>query len=138
ARKGISVENSMSTLQTLRGSLYAANFIRYGQMYKVMVQADAFSRQRPEDVLDLYVKTDDGEMVPYSSFMTMDRIYVPEQMTRYNMFTSVMVTGQAAAGYSSGQATEAVERLAHELPHGFATEWSAMTREHYISGNQAG
>ena len=138
AKKGISVENSMNTLQTLLGSLYATNFIRYGQMYKVMVQSDAFSRQRPEDVLDLYVKTDDGEMVPYSSFMTMERVYGPEQITRYNMFTSAMVTGQAAAGYSSGQAIEAVERIAQELPQGFAIEWSGMTREQKISGNQAG
>lgn len=138
AKKGISVENSMSTLQTLLGSFYATNFIRYGQMYKVMVQSDAFARQRPEDILDLYVKTDQGEMVPYSSFMTMERVYGPEQITRYNMFTSAMLTGQAAPGFSSGQAIDAVERLAEDLPQGFAIEWSGMTREQKISGNQAG
>lgn len=137
AKKGISVENSMSTLQTLLGSQYATNFIRYGQMYKVMVQSDAFSRKRPEDILNLYVKTADGEMVPYSSFMTMKRIYGPEQITRYNMFTSAMVTGQAAPGFSSGQAIEAVERIAAELPQGYVIEWSGMTREQKISGNQA-
>ncbi|MGV6946454.1 efflux RND transporter permease subunit [Sphingobacterium kyonggiense] len=137
AKKGISVENSMNTLQTLLGSLYATNFIRYGQMYKVMVQSDAFSRQRPEDVLRLHVKTADGEMVPYSSFMTMKRVYGPEQITRYNMFTSAMVTGQAAPGFSSGQAIEAVERLAKDLPQGYDIEWSGMTREQKISGNQA-
>ncbi|SEF96920.1 efflux RND transporter permease subunit [Sphingobacterium lactis] len=137
AKKGISVENSMNTLQTLLGSLYATNFIRYGQMYKVMVQSDAFSRQRPEDVLNLYVKTEEGEMVPYSSFMTMERIYGPEQITRYNMFTSAMITGQAAPGFSSGQAIDAVERIAAELPQGYTIEWSGMTREQKISGNQA-
>ncbi|GAA4147522.1 efflux RND transporter permease subunit [Sphingobacterium kyonggiense] len=137
AKKGISVENSMNTLQTLLGSLYATNFIRYGQMYKVMVQSDAFSRQRPEDVLRLHVKTADGEMVPYSSFMTMKRVYGPEQITRYNMFTSAMVTGQAAPGFSSGQAIDAVERLAKDLPQGYDIEWSGMTREQKISGNQA-
>ena len=138
AKKGISVENSMNTLQTLLGSQYATNFIRYGQMYKVMVQSDAFSRQKPEDVLALYVKTQDGEMVPYSSFMTMKRVYGPEQITRYNMFNSAMITGQAAAGFSSGQAIEAVERIAQELPQGYEIEWSGMTREQKISGNQAG
>lgn len=138
AKKGISVENAMNTLQTLLGSLYATNFIRYGQMYKVMVQSDAFTRQRPSDVLDLYVKTEQGEMVPYSSFMTMKRVYGPEQITRYNMFNSAMLTGQAAAGFSSGQAIEAVERVAESLPQGYEIEWSGMTREQKISGNQAG
>lgn len=137
AKKGISVENSMNTLQTLLGSLYATNFIRYGQMYKVMVQSDAFARQRPEDVLNLYVKTEEGEMVPYSSFMTMERVYGPEQITRYNMFTSAMITGQAAPGFSSGQAIETVERISAELPQGYTIEWSGMTREQKISGNQA-
>ncbi len=138
AKKGISVENAMNTLQTLLGSQYATNFIRYGQMYKVMVQSDAFTRQRPEDVLNLHVKTSDGEMVPYSSFLTMKRVYGPEQITRYNMFTSAMITGQSAPGFSSGQAIEAVERIAETLPQGFEIEWSGMTREQKISGNQAG
>ncbi|MCA5005071.1 efflux RND transporter permease subunit [Sphingobacterium bovistauri] len=137
AKKGISVENAMNTLQTLLGSQYATNFIRYGQMYKVMVQSDAFTRQKPEDVLALYVKTNDGEMVPYSSFLTMKRVYGPEQITRYNMFNSAMVTGQAAEGYSSGQAIEAVEKIAQSLPQGYEIEWSGMTREQKISGNQA-
>lgn len=137
AKKGVSVENAMNTLQTLLGSQYATNFIRYGQMYKVMVQSDAFTRQKPEDVLALYVKTGDGEMVPYSSFMQMKRVYGPEQITRYNMFNSAMITGQAAPGFSSGQAIEAVERIAESLPQGFEIEWSGMTREQKISGNQA-
>src|SRR5690606_25763434 len=80
AKKGISVENAMVTLQTLMGSFYATNFIRFGQMYKVMVQAGPDFREKPEDVLKLYVKNDAGEMVPYSSFVTMKRIYGPEQV----------------------------------------------------------
>lgn len=137
AKKGVSVENAMNTLQTLLGSQYATNFIRYGQMYKVMVQSDAFTRQKPEDVLNLYVKTSDGEMVPYSAFMTMKRVYGPEQITRYNMFNSAMITGQAAPGFSSGQAIEVVEKIAESLPQGYEIEWSGMTREQKISGNQA-
>lgn len=137
AKRGISVENAMSTLQTLMGSFYATNFIRYGQMYKVMVQADAEYRQRPEDVLQLFVKTDDGEMVRYSSFIRMKRVYGPEQITRYNMFTSAMLNGQPAPGYSTGQAIEEIKRLAAELPQGYGIEWAGMTREQVISGNQA-
>lgn len=137
AKKGISVESSMTTLQTLLGSLYATNFIRYGQMYRVMVQSDAFARQRPEDVLRLHVRGNDGEMVPYSSFMKMKRIYGPEQITRYNMFTSATITAQAASGYSTGQAIQRVEQLSEELPQGFGIEWSGMTREEKIAGNQA-
>jgi len=137
AKKGISVENAMNTLQTLMGSFYATNFIRYGQMYKVMVQAEPHYRQRPEDVLNLFVKTKDGEMVPYSSFIQMKRIYGPEQITRYNMFTSAMINGQPAPGYSTGQAIETVQKLAAELPQGYVIEWAGMTREQVISGNQA-
>ncbi len=137
AKKGISVENAMNTLQTLMGSFYATNFIRFGQMYKVMVQADPHYRQRPEDVLNLFLKTKDGEMVPYSAFITMKRIYGPEQITRYNMFTSAMINGQPAPGYSTGQAIETVQQLATKLPQGYAIEWSGMTREQVISGDQA-
>ncbi|WP_437919172.1 efflux RND transporter permease subunit [Sphingobacterium sp. LRF_L2] len=137
AKKGISVENAMNTLQTLMGSFYATNFIRYGQMYKVMVQADPHYRQRPEDVLNLFVKTKEGEMVPYSSFITMRRIYGPEQITRYNMFTSAMLNGQPAPGFSTGQAIETVQQIAAQLPQGYGIEWAGMTREQVISGNQA-
>lgn len=138
AKLGVSVENAMTTLQTLLGSFYATNFIRYGQMYKVMVQASPDYRNSPEQVLQLFVKNDKGGMVPFSSFVQMDRIYGPEQLTRYNMFTSAMINGEQAEGYSSGQAIEVVERIASEtLPQGYDIEWSGITREEIISGNQA-
>ncbi|WP_400191772.1 efflux RND transporter permease subunit [Hymenobacter sp. B81] len=138
AKKGVTVDRAMSTLQTLLGSFYASNFIRFGQMYKVMVQAAPNYRAAPEDVLKLYVKNDRGEMVPYSTFLTMERVYGPEQLTRYNMYTSAMLNGDAAPGFSSGEAIEAAERVAEkELPRGFSYEWSGMTREQILSGNQA-
>lgn len=138
AKKGISVENAMNTLQTLMGSFYATNFIRYGQMYKVMVQASPEFREKPEDVLKLYIKNQKGEMVPYSAFLSMERIYGPEQLTRYNMYTSAMINGDASTGYSSGQVIEAVQRVAAtSLPQGYDIEWSGMTREQILSGNQA-
>jgi HAE1 family hydrophobic/amphiphilic exporter-1 len=138
AKKGVSVDIAMSTLQTLIGSLYASNFIRFGQMYKVMVQADPDFRKNPEDILKLYVKNNRGEMVPFSTFIRLERVYGPELLTRYNMFTSAMINGDAAPGFSSGDAIKAVERVAAiSLPRGFTYEWSGMTREEILSGDQA-
>jgi hydrophobe/amphiphile efflux-1 (HAE1) family protein len=138
AKKGVTIDNAMRTLQTLLGSYYASNFIRFGQMYRVMVQAAPTYRTRPEDVLDLYVKNDHGEMVPFSTFIWLERVYGPEQLTRYNMYTSAMINGTPAPGYSSGDAIRAVERVSKEvLPRGYGYEWSGVTREEIESGNQA-
>ncbi|MCF1714987.1 efflux RND transporter permease subunit [Flavihumibacter sp. RY-1] len=137
AKKGVTVDNAMSTLQTLLGSYYATNFIRFGQMYKVMVQAYPQYRKNPDDILQLYVKNNQGEMVPYSTFVQLERVYGPEQLTRYNMYTSAMVTGDSKPGFSSGDAIKAIEEAAADLPRGFSYEWSGMTREQILSGNQA-
>ncbi|MCK7555242.1 efflux RND transporter permease subunit [Chitinophaga sedimenti] len=138
AKKGVSIDNAMSNLQTLMGSFYASNFIRFGQMYKVMVQAHPHFRKKPEDLLQLHVKNDHGEMVPYNDFIKLERVFGPEQLTRYNMYTAAMINGDAAMGYSSSQAIKAVEETAAQtLPQGYSYEWSGMTREQILSGNQA-
>ncbi|TGD79522.1 efflux RND transporter permease subunit [Hymenobacter wooponensis] len=138
AKKGVTVDQAMSTLQTLMGSYYASNFIRFGQMYKVMVQAAPGYRTQPEDVLKMYVKNNRDEMVPYSSFVRLERVYGPEQLTRYNMYTSAMLNGDAAPGFSSGDVIKTIEEVAaKELPRGYTYEWSGMTREQILSGNQA-
>lgn len=138
AKKGVTIDNAMSTLQTLLGSYYATNFIRFGQMYKVMVQAAPQYRSNPEDILNLYLKNTHGEMVPFSTFIKMERVFGPEQLTRYNMYTSALINGDAAPGKSSGQAIEAVEKAARKvLPRGYDYQWSGMTREQILSGNQA-
>lgn len=137
AKKGVSVDNAMSTLQTMLGSYYATNFIRFSQMYKVMVQASPEHRNTPESILNLFVKSDNGEMIPFSTFIRIERVYGPEVLTRYNMYMSAMINGEPAPGYSSGDAIAAVERVAKEtLPRGFDIEWSGMTREEILSGNQ--
>ncbi len=137
AKKGVSVSNAMNTLETLLGSYYATNFIRFQQMYKVMVQAGPEFRQNPESILSMYTKNNAGEMVPFSTFIRLERIYGPEILTRYNMYASAMINGEPSAGYSSGQAIDAVEKIAKEkLPRGFEIEWSGMTREEILSGNQ--
>lgn len=136
AKKGISVDDAMSNLQTLIGSYYTSNFIRFGQMYKVMLQADPKYRAQPDDILKLRVKNKNGEMVPYSLFSKIERIYGPEQLTRYNMYVSAMMNGEAADGYSSGDAIKAIDEVAKSLPKGYAHEWSGITREEILSGNQ--
>lgn len=137
AKKGISVDNAMSTLQTMLGSFYATNFIRFSQMYKVMVQASPQFRKNPESILDMYLKNEAGEMVPFSTFIRLERVYGPEVLTRYNMYMSAMINGEPAEGFSSGDAIKAVERIAAEkLPSRFELEWSGMTREEILSGNQ--
>ncbi|OYY99860.1 MAG: hydrophobe/amphiphile efflux-1 family RND transporter [Sphingobacteriia bacterium 28-36-52] len=138
AKKGVSVDNAMTDLQTLIGSYYATNFIRFGQMYKVMVQAYPNYRAKPNDLMNMYVKNDRGEMVSYGTFIKLERVYGPEQLTRYNMYTSAMVNGDAGAGFSSGEAIESVEKVAKEkLPRGYSYEWSGITRDQIESSGQA-
>jgi HAE1 family hydrophobic/amphiphilic exporter-1 len=138
AQKGVSIDNAMNNLQALIGSFYATNFIRFGQMYKVMVQTLPQYRKQPEDILKLYVKNDAGEMVPYFAFARIEKVNGVEQLTRYNMFTSAMMNGEPAEGYSSGNAIEAIERVAKDkLPRGYTYEWSGMTRDEILSGSQA-
>lgn len=137
AKLGVNVNDALETLQSYIGSFYSSNFIRFGQMYKVMLQASPQYRMNPEDVYNLYAKNKEGNMVPYSNFLTMERIFGPNQITRYNMFTSALITGEAASGVSSGEAIEAVEQIAMEvLPRGYDLEWSGVSREEKESGGQ--
>ena len=138
AQRGITADNAMSTLQTLIGSEYATNFIRFGQLYKVMVQAAPEYRAQPDDLMKLYIKNDAGNMVPFSSFLNIEKVYGPSQVTRYNMYTSAMVNGQPAPGYSSGQAIAAIKEVAAEkLPKGFGYDWAGSSRDQANAGNQA-
>ncbi|MGY6561042.1 MAG: efflux RND transporter permease subunit [Luteibaculaceae bacterium] len=138
AQKGVSAIVAMDNLQTLIGSFYATNFIRFGQMYKVMVQSLPQYRAFPEQILNLYVKNNQGEMVPYSAFIELEKVYGPEQLTRFNMFNSSMLNGEPANGFSSGDAIAAVERVAKQmLPKGYVYEWSGITRDEIESGGQA-
>ncbi|WP_162054249.1 efflux RND transporter permease subunit [Pontibacter pamirensis] len=138
AKNGVTISQAMSTLQTLVGGLYVSDFVRFEQMYDVMVQADPSFRAKPADVLNLQVKNNNGEMVPYSTFITMERMYGPEQLSRHNMYTSAKVKGSPAPGYSSGDAIAAIERIAAEtLPRGYTYDWYGMTRQEVSSGQEA-
>ena len=138
AQKEVTINKAMGTLQTLLGSEYATNFIKYGQMYKVMVQALPQYRAKPEDILNLYMKNNRGEMVPLSAFMRIERVYGVDQVTRYNMYPSAEISGEAAEGYSSGSAIEAVQATARKkLPTGYDIDWAGISRDEVETGNQA-
>ncbi len=137
AKNDVSVMDAMGTLQALFGSYYASNFVRFGRMYRVMIQASPEHRAKPEDLLNLFVKNNRGEMVPYSTFVRLERVYGPEQITRYNMFNAIMINGDSREGYSSGDAIRAVREVSAALPRGYSIEFSGITREEILSGNQA-
>lgn len=138
AQKNVTAENAMGALQTLLGSEYATNFIKFGQMYKVMVQALPEYRAQPEDILKLYVKNDKEEMVPLSSFASIEKVYGVDQITRYNMYPSAELNGEAAQGYSSGSAINAVQETAKQkLPKGYDIDWAGISRDEVAAGNEA-
>ncbi len=138
AQKGVTVEDVMGTLQTLLGSEYVTNFIRFGQLYKVMVQALPQYRAQPEDILKLHVKNDKGQMVPLASFVSLQKVYGVDQLTRYNMFPSAELNGDASPGYSSGSVIQAIQQTAKEkLPRGFDIDWAGISRDEVQSGNEA-
>jgi len=136
AQKGVTVNDAMGELQTLLGSEYASNFIRFGQMYKVMVQALPEYRAKPEDLLMLKVKNSDGEMVPFSAFAGIEKIYGVDQITRYNMYPSAEINGEGVAGISSGDVLQIVQETAKEkLPRGYEIDWAGISRDEANSGN---
>lgn len=137
-QKGVTIENAMNTLSTLIGSNYETNFIRYDRQYKVMVQALPQYRALPEDILKLYVKNDKDEMVPFSAFMRMEKVYGLSEITRHNMYNASEISGSAAPGYSSGAAINTVAEVAKKtLPRGFGIDWAGISKDEVAQGNQA-
>ncbi|SMO75920.1 efflux RND transporter permease subunit [Solitalea koreensis] len=137
-QKGVTIDNAMNTLSTLIGSNYETSFIKFDRQYKVMVQALPQYRALPEDVLKLYVKNDKGEMVPFSAFMKMEKVYGLSEITRHNMYNSSEISGQAAPGYSSGEAIKAIIEVAEKtLPRGFGIDWAGISKDEVSRGNEA-
>ena len=137
-QKGVSIENAMNTLSTLVGSNYETNFIKFDRQYKVMVQALPEYRALPEDVLKLYVKNDKDEMVPFSAFMRMEKVYGLSEITRHNMYMASEISGSAAAGYSSGEAINVINEVAKKtLPRGYGIDWAGISKDEVGRGNQA-
>jgi HAE1 family hydrophobic/amphiphilic exporter-1 len=137
-QKGVSIENAMSNLSTLIGSNYETSFIKYDRQYKVMVQVLPQYRALPQDILKLYVKNDRDEMVPYSAFMRVDKVYGLSEITRHNMYNASEVSGGAAPGYSSGTALSVITEVAkNKLPRGFGIDWAGISKDEIRQGNQA-
>ena len=135
---GVNVTDVFDTLQIYLGSLYANDFNQFGRTYSVRVQADAQFRARAEDVGLLKVRSSTGEMVPLSALLKMQPAFGPERAQRYNGYLTADVNGGPAPGYSSGQAQEAIERIAAEtLPPGIAFEWTELTYQEILAGNSA-
>jgi HAE1 family hydrophobic/amphiphilic exporter-1 len=137
-QKGVSIDNAMNTLSTLIGSNYEISFIQFGRQYKVIVQASPQYRALPEDILKLYVKNNKDEMVPYSAFMSMEKVYGLSEITRHNMYNSAEISGSAAAGHSSGEAIKVINEVAEKtLPRGFGIGWAGISADEVAQGNSA-
>lgn len=137
-QKGVSIDNAMNTLSTLVGSNYEISFIKFDRQYKVMVQAAAQYRAQPDDILKLYVKNDKDEMVPFSAFMRMEKVYGLSEITRHNMYNASEISGSAAPGYSSGEAIKVINEVAQKtLPRGFGIDWAGISKDEVAQGNQA-
>ena len=133
----VPVSRVFSTLQAQLGSRYVNDFNLYSRVFQVKVQADAPYRDTLEDINRIYLRSNDGHMVPLSSVATLSTILAPQLVTRYNQFASAQVNGEAVPGFSSGQAMEAMKDVAAKtLPEGFGYEWSALSYQEQKSGGQ--
>ncbi|ROT94515.1 efflux RND transporter permease subunit [Marinobacter sp. R17] len=134
---GVSLSDINTTLQVAWGSSYVNDFTDRGRIKKVYVQADAPYRMLPHDIDNWYVRNGDGEMVPFSSFATGEWTYGPQQLQRYNGVSSMNIQGNAAPGYSTGDAMKAMEKLVDGLPGGFGAQWTGLSYQEQQSGSQA-
>ncbi|UFH34807.1 efflux RND transporter permease subunit [Flavobacterium acetivorans] len=135
---GVSVTDIFNTMQGYYGGLYTTDFNKFGKQYRVMIQAKASDRTNLESINSIYVKNASGQKVAISQFVDFKRIYGPEAVARFNMLKAVNVNGKAKPGYSSGDAIKAVQEVAAQhLPKSYTYEFSGMTREEILAGNQA-
>jgi HAE1 family hydrophobic/amphiphilic exporter-1 len=136
-QKGVSIGKAMGNLSVLIGSSYELGFVRFGQFYKVFVQAGPEYRALPKDVLQLFVKNNRDEMVPYSAFMKIRKTQGLNEITRYNMYTASSIQGEAARGYSSGEAIQVIREVAAQtLPRGYDIDWAGLSKDEVNRGNE--
>ena len=136
---GVTISDILSTLQGYVGGVYTANFSRFGKQFRVFVQALPEDRVDQQSLNSMFLKTPSGEMAPVSQFVTLNRIYGPQTVTRFNLFNSVALNGSSAPGYSSGDAINAIEQVAEKtLPNEYDIAFSGLTREEIASSGQAG
>lgn len=137
-QKGVSIGKAMENLNILIGSTYEQGFIKFGRFFKVYTQAAPEYRALPSDLAKLYVKNEEGEMVPYSAFMKMEKRLGPNEITRYNLYNSAAIRGLAASGFTSADAIQAIREVAKEkLPRGYDIAWEGLSYDEANRGNDA-
>lgn len=137
-QKGVSISDAMENLNILIGSTYEQGFTRFNTFFKVYTQAGPEYRRLPSDILQLFVKNDHGEMVPYSSFVTLIKTQGPNEITRFNLYTSSAIRGVPAKGYTTGDAIDAIREVAAQtLPNGYDIAWEGLSFDEASRGNEA-
>lgn len=137
-QKGVSIGKAMDNLNIMIGSTYEQGFIKFNQFFKVYVQSDPSFRRLPSDILKLFVKNDAGEMVPYSSFMTLKKGQGPNEITRFNLYNSAAIQGLPAKGYTTAEAIQAIREVAAKtLPKGYDIAFEGLSYDESIRGNEA-
>ncbi|OFC71719.1 efflux RND transporter permease subunit [Alteromonas confluentis] len=137
-QKGVSIKTAMENLDILIGSTYEQGFTRFNNFFKVYTQAAPEYRRYPSDLLDYYVRNEEGEMVPYSAFMKLIKTQGPNEITRYNLYTSSAIRAEPAKGYTSADAIQAVREVAAAtLPHGYDIGWEGLSYDEAQRGNEA-
>lgn len=137
-QKKVSIEDAMNNLDILIGSTYEQGFIRFNNFFKVYTQAGPEFRRYPSDVLNYFVKNEDGEMVPYSAFMTLKKRQGPNEITRYNLYNSAAIRAEPAPGYTTAAAIAAVKEVAKAtLPKGYDIAWEGLSYDEEKRGNEA-
>ncbi|MCP9234877.1 efflux RND transporter permease subunit [Lewinella sp. JB7] len=133
---GVEISSIFSTLQGYIGSLFAADFSRFGKQYRVYIQALPEDRADESDLGKIYIRTGSGEMAPITQFVSLKRVYGPQFVSRFNLFNAAKITAATNPGYSSGDAIAAVEAVATTLPANYTTAYSGLTREEVNAGDQ--
>lgn len=137
-QKGVSIGKAMDNLDILIGSTYEQGFIRFSNFFKVYTQSAPEYRKLPSDILNLFIKNDKDEMVPYSSFMSMRKTQGPNEITRFNLYTSSSIRGTPAPGYTSGDAITTIQEVAKQtLPQGYDIAWEGLSYDEAKRGNEA-
>lgn len=137
-QKGVSIGDAMENLNILIGSTYEQGFTRFNTFFKVYTQSAPEYRRMPSDLLKLFVKNEEGEMVPYSSFINLKKTQGPNEITRFNLYTSSAIRGVPAKGYTTGDAIEAIREVSEQtLPRGYDIAWEGLSYDEANRGNEA-
>ncbi|WP_028283964.1 efflux RND transporter permease subunit [Olleya marilimosa] len=134
--KGVPINSIFSTLQGYIGGVYASDFSKYGKQFRVYIQALPEDRADKDALNSMYVRTNSGEMTPITQFVTLERVYGPQSVTRFNLFNSTTITGATNEGFSTGDAIRVIEEEVAKLPSNYTVAYSGLTREEVNAGNQ--